>query len=211
MNMIYSRDNIFKRLQSAKNYYKKVLDEDYFLIDIIYAFNNLTMNEQDFYLSYKVDSYNPSFEEEKAKLREINNKMRETILNGDYKVSDKISVVIKNPKFKSSKKNNNEKLDNKISDVKQGKILLNNGVIKLEDILDENFGKDEKELIYLKYSEVPPLSNSAVALRKGVDTDEVNETTNKLYKTAFETHKKLVLIRENFNERKCKKRVTSSI
>ncbi|MBQ3475255.1 MAG: hypothetical protein IJH20_03700 [Bacilli bacterium] len=203
MNMIYSRDNIFKRLQSAKNYYKKVLDEDYFLIDIIYAFNNLTMNEQDFYLSYKVDSYNPSFEEEKAKLREINNKMRETILNGDYKVSDKISVVIKNPKFKSSKKNNNEKLDNKISDVKQGKILLNNGVIKLEDILDENFGKDEKELIYLKYSEVPPLSNSAVALRKGVDTDEVNETTNKLYKTAFETHKKLVLIRENFNERKC--------
>ena len=203
MNMIYSRDNIFKRLQSAKNYYKKVLDEDYFLIDIIYAFNNLTMNEQDFYLSYKVDSYNPSFEEEKAKLREINNKMRETILNGDYKVSDKISVVIKNPKFKSSKKNNNEKLDNKISDVKQGKFLLNNGVIKLEDILDENFGKDEKELIYLKYSEVPPLSNSAVALRKGVDTDEVNETTNKLYKTAFETHKKLVLIRENFNERKC--------
>ncbi len=203
MNMIYSRENIFKRLQSTKSFYKKALDEDYFLIDIIYAFNNLTMNEQDFYLSYKADSYNPSFEDEKEKLREINNKMRETILNGDYKVSDKISVVIKNPKFKSSKKNNNEKLDNKISDVKQGKILLNNGVIKLEDILDENFGKDEKELIYLKYSEVPPLSNSAVALRTGVDTDEVNETTNKLYKTAFETHKKLVLIRENSNERKC--------
>ena len=204
MNMIYSRENILKRLQSTKSFYKKALDEDYFLVDIIYAFNSLTMNEQDFYLNYNFDSKDNNFEANKEELKKINIKMRQVILNGDFKVSDKIRIVIKNPEFKSSKKNSGkEKLDNRISDVKQGKILLNNGVIKLEDILDEQFGKDEKELIHLKYSENPPLSNSAVALRKGVDTDEVNETTNKLYKTAFAAHKKLVLMRENSNERNC--------
>lgn len=203
MNMIYSKDNIFKRFQSTKKLYKNVFDEDYFMVDIIYAFNNLTMGEQDFYLSYKVDSKNPHYEANKAKMRKITDKMRDLILNGDFKVDDKIRILIKNPEFKPNKKKSvSDKVDEKISDVKQGKVLLNTGVVELEDILDDNFGNDEKELIRLKYSEEPPLSNSAVALRKGVDTDEVNETTNKLYRNAFEAHKKLVLMRESSNERK---------
>ena len=173
------------------------------MVDIIFAFNNLTMDEQDFYLKYRVDSKNPNYETNKAKMRRITDKMRDLILNGDFKVDDKIRVFIKNPEYKPNKhKDIPEMPINKLSDVKQGKILLTNGIIKLDDILDDSFGIDEKELILLKYSEVPPLSNSAVALRKCVDTDEVNETTNKLYRTAFEAHKKLVMMRESSNERK---------
>ena len=203
MNMIYSKENIFRRFQSTKTLYKKVFDEDYFMVDIIFAFNNLNMEEQDLFLSYRVDSKNPNYEANKAKIRRITDKMRDLILTGDFKVDDKIRVLIKNPEYKPNKRKNiTKKIDENLSDVKQGKILLNNSIIKLDDILDDSFGNDEQELIRLKYSEVPPLSNSAVALRKGVDTDEVNETTNKLYRTAFEAHKKLVMMRESSNERK---------
>ena len=126
--------------------------------------------------------------------------MRDYILSGNYRVDDKIRVLIKNPNFKSNRPVKKE--SNVNSEITEGNILIKNKIIELDDILDDTFGDDEKRVIRLKYSEEPPLNNVAVAHRLCIDTDEVLETTNKLYKTAYEAHKKLILMRESSNERK---------
>ena len=200
MNMIYSKENIFRKLQDTKKFYKEIFNEEYFIVDIIYGFNSLTMEEQDFYLQYKANQKNKYYEENRLRMRRINDKMRNSIINNYDNIADDVKIRVKNPEAQENMRK--KKKTNQNSELVQGSTLIKNKIIEISDILDDRFADDEKRVIKMKYSEEPPLNNMAVAHRLCIDTDEVLETTNKLYRAAYDAHKKLVLMRESSHERK---------
>ena len=75
----------------------------------------------------------------------------------------------------------NEEQPKKPSVSEQAKVLLKNGVITKEEVLEDGFGYDEKQIIDMKYSEEPPLNSTAVSIRLCIDQEEVNDATIKFY------------------------------
>ena len=216
---IYSKQNIFDRLQKTKRNFYSLYNEKYTLSNLIYAFNQLTMDEQDLYLTFKRDKNNSgNYQRNREEIRRIIGKMRTEMKTAGDKLSAYCDLDIKNPSADPNSKKKvilreTKKVESKpverpkqvkptkpLSDVQRAMLLIRNHLVEIKEVLDDDFGYDEKEIINLKYSEEPPLNNSAVALRKCIDTDEVNETTTKFYKKTLQIHHDKVLAREKANE-----------
>ena len=216
---IYSKQNIFDRLQKTKRNFYSLYNEKYTLSNLIYAFNQLTMDEQDLYLTFKRDKNNSGkYQRNREEIKRIIGKMRTEMKTAGDKLSAYCDLDIKNPSadpnskkkviFRETKQVESKPVERPkqvkptkpLSDVQRAMLLIRNHLVEIKEVLDDDFGYDEKEIINLKYSEEPPLNNSAVALRKCIDTDEVNETTTKFYKKTLQIHHDKVLAREKANE-----------
>lgn len=216
---IYSKQNIFDRLQKTKRNFYSLYNEKYTLSNLIYAFNQLTMDEQDLYLTFKRDKNNSgNYQRDREEIKRIIGKMRTEMKTAGDKLSAYCDLDIKNPSadpnskkkviFRETKQVESKPVERPkqvkptkpLSDVQRAMLLIRNHLVEIKEVLDDDFGYDEKEIINLKYSEEPPLNNSAVALRKCIDTDEVNETTTKFYKKTLQIHHDKVLAREKANE-----------
>lgn len=179
MKEIYSKQNILQNFTKTQENILRNYGERYSMSDLFYGFNKLSMEEQDTFLIIRKN------QEELLLLPDIISKIREEAKKSKAARLTGVRIIIKNPEYKSELKKTyskkNEEKHKKPSVSEQAKVLLKNGVITKEEVLEDGFGYDEKQIIDMKYSEEPPLNSTAVSIRLCIDQEEVNDATIKFY------------------------------
>ena len=179
MKEIYSKQNILHNFTKTQENILRNYGERYSMSDLFYGFNKLSMEEQDTFLIIRKN------QEELLLLPDIISKIREEAKKSKAARLTGVRIIIKNPEYKFELKKTyskkNEEKHKKPSVSEQAKVLLKNGVITKEEVLEDGFGYDEKQIIDMKYSEEPPLNSTAVSIRLCIDQEEVNDATIKFY------------------------------
>ena len=179
MKEIYSKQNILHNFTKTQENILRNYGERYSMSDLFYGFNKLSMEEQDTFLIIRKN------QEELLLLSDIISKIREEAKKSKVARLTGVRIIIKNPEYKFELKKiyskKNEEQPKKPSVSEQAKVLLKNGVITKEEVLEDGFGYDEKQIIDMKYSEEPPLNSTAVSIRLCIDQEEVNDATIKFY------------------------------
>lgn len=179
MKEIYSKQNILHNFTKTQENILRNYGERYSMSDLFYGFNKLSMEEQDTFLIIRKN------QEELLLLPDIISKIREEAKKSKAACLTGVRIIIKNPEYKFELKKiyskKNEEKHKKPSVSEQAKVLLKNGVITKEEVLEDGFGYDEKQIINMKYSEEPPLNSTAVSIRLCIDQEEVNDATIKFY------------------------------
>ena len=179
MKEIYSKQNILHNFTKTQENILRNYGERYSMSDLFYGFNKLSMEEQDTFLIIRKN------QEELLLLSDIISKIREEAKKSKAARLTGVRIIIKNPEYKFELKKiyskKNEEKHKKPSVSEQAILLLKNGVITKEEVLEDGFGYDEKQIIDMKYSEEPPLNSTAVSIRLCIDQEEVNDATIKFY------------------------------
>lgn len=179
MKEIYSKQNILHNFTKTQENILRNYGERYSMSDLFCGFNKLSMEEQDTFLIIRKN------QEELLLLPDIISKIREEAKKSKAASLTGVRIIIKNPEYKFELKKiyskKNEEKHKKPSVSEQAKVLLKNGVITKEEVLEDGFGYDEKQIINMKYSEEPPLNSTAVSIRLCIDQEEVNDATIKFY------------------------------
>ena len=190
---IYSKDNILRNLDKMRERIKSNFKEEYSTSDLFYGFNGLTYEEQD-----KILKPNKTKREE-LDLEVLYNEIRCEAKKCKEANIVGVKLLIKNPEYQEFKRKNSikKKRTTLSEDVNR---LLRNGLMTLDEVLDNDFSDDEKQIIKMKYSEEPPLNSTAVSLRLCIDQEEVSEATVKFYNETIAKHKKKLVLKGGSND-----------